>query len=221
MPTATVDVIQRGEAPATFERDLIIHFQQISKATALYVRALLGGIRRALEIYRRVDAATNNYPWSQPTTEEFWHCHAEGVLMVALRNMNLQSEAWRSAKLLRAIPNCRLGLMTAYHLRSPALSTEEASLMGYLQSAGPAINQPTAGLQNWKRDGRRLVQIGGRLPTASQLHQSFVKIPSQHLAANKKVSFAFQRKSSAVHYAAVAGHLPELQLQRSRQNLKR
>ena len=42
-PTATVDVIQRGEALAIFERDLIIHFQQISKAVALHVRSLLGG----------------------------------------------------------------------------------------------------------------------------------------------------------------------------------
>ena len=42
-PAMTVDVIQRGEALAIFERDLIIHFQQISKAAALYVRALLGG----------------------------------------------------------------------------------------------------------------------------------------------------------------------------------
>ena len=33
-PTATVDVIQREEALAIFERDLIIHFQQISKAAA-------------------------------------------------------------------------------------------------------------------------------------------------------------------------------------------
>ena len=41
-PAMTVDVIQRGEALAIFERDLIIHFQQISKAAALYVRALLG-----------------------------------------------------------------------------------------------------------------------------------------------------------------------------------
>ena len=69
-----------------------------------------------------------------------------------------------------------------------------------------------------------------RLPTANQLHQSFVKILSKHLAANKKVSFAFQRKSSImpmmspteivelftfvevtlVQYATVAGHLPEV-----------
>ena len=42
-PTTTVDVIQRGEALAIFERDLIIHFQQISQAAALYIRALLGG----------------------------------------------------------------------------------------------------------------------------------------------------------------------------------
>ena len=63
-PPATVDVIQRGEALATFEKDLSIHFQQISKEAALYVRALLGGIRRTLAIYHRVDAITNSYPWS-------------------------------------------------------------------------------------------------------------------------------------------------------------
>ena len=103
--------------------------------------------------------------------------------------------------------------------------------MSYLQSpadAGPAVNQATAGLHKWP--GRRLVQIGGRLPTASQLHQSFVKILSEHLAANKKVSFASQQRSSAVpimipsptdivelfafvevtliQYATVARHLP-------------
>ena len=41
-PTATVDVIQRGEALAIFERDLIIHFQRISKVAAPHMRALLG-----------------------------------------------------------------------------------------------------------------------------------------------------------------------------------
>ena len=59
--------------------------------------------------------------------------------------------------------------------------------MSYLQpppNAGPAVNQAATGLQNWKRAGR-LVQIGGRLPTANQLRQSFVKIQSKHLAANK------------------------------------
>ena len=49
-PAMTVDVIQRGEALAIFERDLIFHFQQISRAAALYIRALLAGIKRALEI---------------------------------------------------------------------------------------------------------------------------------------------------------------------------
>ena len=38
-PTPTVDVVRRGEALATFDRDLIIHFQKISKAAALHVRA--------------------------------------------------------------------------------------------------------------------------------------------------------------------------------------
>ena len=83
--------------------------------------------------------------------------------------------------------------MLAYHLLSPALSTEEAGLMTYLQSppdAGPSVNQATAGLQNWKCAGRRLLQIGGRLPTANQLHPSFVKVLSKHLATNKKVSLS-------------------------------
>ena len=44
--------------------------------------------------------------------------------------------------------------------------------------------------------GRKLVEIGGRLPAAAQFHQFFVKILSKHLATNKKVSFVFQQKSS-------------------------
>ena len=228
-----VDVIQRGEALAIFERDLIIHFQQISKAAALYVRALLGGIKRALEIYRRVDETTKNFPWSTPTTEEKWHTHAEGVLMAALTTLNLPNEAWKSARLLRAAPNCRLVLMLAYHMLSPALSVEETGLMAYLQTppeAGPSIAQATSGLQNWKCAGRRLVEIGGRLPTATQLHQSLTKILAKHLAANKKLNFMFQQQSSTIpmmnpspteivdlfvfvevtliQYATVAGHFP-------------
>ena len=54
-PTTTRDVIRRGGALAIFERDFIIRFQQISRAAALYIRALLGGVKRTLEIYRRVD----------------------------------------------------------------------------------------------------------------------------------------------------------------------
>ena len=153
--------------------------------------------------------------------------------MVALTNLNLPVEAWKSARLLRAVPNCRLVLMLAYHMLSPALSVEEAGLMAYLQSppdAGPSVAQVTSGLQNWKCAGRRLVEIGGRLPTATQLHQSFIKILSKRLAANKKVSFVFQQKSSTmpmmnpspseivelfsfveatlIQYATVAGHFP-------------
>ena len=202
-------------------------------AAALYARALLGEVKRALEVHRRVDETTNSYPWSQPTTEEVWHAHAEGAFMVALTNLNLLPEAWRSARLLRAVPNCRLVLMLAYHMLSPALSIEEAGLVTYLQTppdAGPSVLQAASGLQNWKCAGGRLVQIGGRLPTANQLHQSFVKILSKHLAANKKVSFALQQKSSTmpminpspseivelftfvevalIQYATVAGHFP-------------
>ena len=196
-PAMTVDVIQR--ALAVFERDLIIHFQQISRAAALYVRALLGGVKRALEVYRRVDDTTKNYQWAAPTTEERWHSHAEGALMVALSSLNLPAEAWRSARILRAIPNCRLVLMMSYHFLSPALSVEENGLMAYLQAppeAGPSVTQVTTGLQNWKCAGRRLVEIGGRLPTATQLLQAFIKILSKHLASNKKVNFVFQQQSS-------------------------
>ena len=42
------------------------------------------------------------------------------------------------------------------------------------------------------------MEIGGRLPTATQLHQAFIKILSKHLAANKKVSFVFQQQSSTI-----------------------
>ena len=191
-PAMTVDVIQRGEALAVFERDLIIHFQQISRAAALYIRALLGGVKRALEVYRRVDDTTKNYPWSVATTEEKWHSHAEGVLMVALTSLNLPAEAWKSARILRAVPNCRLVLMMSYHLLSPALSVEENGLMAYLQTppdAGPSVTQVTTGLQNWKCAGRRLVEIGGRLPTATQLHQAFIKILSKHLSRQQEGEF--------------------------------
>ena len=66
-PAMTVDVIQRGEALAIFERDLIIHFQQIPRAAALYIRALLGGVKRALEVYRRLEQTTvGSKPESNP-----------------------------------------------------------------------------------------------------------------------------------------------------------
>ena len=156
-PAMTVDVIQRGEALAVFERDLIIHFQQISRAAALYVRALLGGVKRTLEVYRRVDDTTKNYPWSALTTEEKWHSHAEGALMVALSSLNLPAEAWKSARILRAIPNCRFVLMMSYHFLSPALSVEENGLMAYLQTppeAGPSVTQVTTGLQSHRKQNK-------------------------------------------------------------------
>ena len=75
-----------------------------------------------------------------------------------------------------------------------------------------------------------MVEIGGRLPTATQLHQAFIKILSKHLAANKKVNFVFQQQSSIIpmmspspteivelfsfveatliQYATLAGHFP-------------
>ena len=153
--------------------------------------------------------------------------------MVALTTLNLPPEARKIARLLRAVPNCRLVLMLSYHMLSPALSVEETGLMAYLQTppeAGPSVVQVTSCLQNWKRAGRRLVEIGGRLPTATQLHQSFIKILTKHVASNKKVNFVFQQKSitipmtnpspieivelfsfvevTLIQYATVAGHLP-------------
>ena len=121
--------------------------------------------------------------------------------MVALTNLNLFPEAWKSARLLRAVPSCRLVLTLSHHMLSPALSVEETGLMTCLQAppdAGPSVVQVTTGLQKWKCAGRRLVEIGGRLPTATQLHQSFIKILAKHLAANKKVNFVFQQKSSTI-----------------------
>ena len=74
-----------------------------------------------------------------------------------------------------------------------------------------------------------------------KLHQSFIQILSKHLAANQKVSFASQQKSSTtplmnpteiverfafvevtlVQYARVAGTSRDLQLQLRRQNLRK
>ena len=62
--------------------------------------------------------------------------------MVALTTLNLPTEAWKSARLLRAVPNCRLVLMLAHHMLSPALSVEETGSMACLQTppeAGPPL----------------------------------------------------------------------------------
>ena len=134
--------------------------------------SIVGRNKRTLEVYRRVDETTKDYPWSVPITEERWHPHAEGVLMVALTTLNLPAEAWKSARLLRAVPNCRLELMLSYHMLSPVLSVEETGLMAYLQTppeAGPSVVQVTSGLQHWKCAGRRLVEIGGRLRGCFQI----------------------------------------------------
>ena len=145
--------------------------------------------------------------------------------MVALTTLNLPIEAWKSARLLRAAPNCRLVLMLAYHMLRPALSVEETGLMAYLQTppeAGPSVVQETSGLQNWKRAGRRLVEIGGRLPTAtSVLHQDSRKAfgikQEGELCVSTKVKhhspteivelFSFV-EVTLIQYATVAGHFP-------------
>ena len=149
-------------ALAIFETALIIQLATDIGGRRLLCPRLPGRNQRALEIYRRVDEVTENFPWSTPTTEEKWHTHAEGVLMVALTTLNLPTEAWKRARLLRAVPNCRLVLMLAYHMLSPPLCVEETGLMAYLQTppeAGPSIAQATSGLQNWKCAGPRLVEI--------------------------------------------------------------
>ena len=193
-PAMTVDVIQRGEALAIFERDhyslLTIHFQQIQLYTYELCWAASNELSRYTEEWMRPPRTILGLFRPQ---KKRWHPHAEGILMVALTTLNLPIEAWKSARLLRAVPNCRLVLMLAYHMLSPALSVEETGLMAYLQAP------PEAGrLQNWKCARRRLVEIGGRLPTATQLHQSFIKILSKHLAANKKENFVFQQQSSTI-----------------------
>ena len=66
------------------------------------------------------------------------------------------------------------------------------------RDAGPAALQAVQGVQNWKRTGRRLVEIRGRLPTVNALLTAFAKILSKHLAANKKTSLASQQKSPMV-----------------------
>ena len=66
--------------------------------------------------------------------------------------------------------------------------------MTYLQTppdALPSVLQATTGLQNWKCAARHLVQIGGRLPTANQLHQPFTFV-----------------EVTLVQYATVAGRFP-------------
>ena len=124
-----------------------IWIQQISKAATLYVRALLGGIKRALEVYRRVDDTINNYPWSLPTTEELWHSHAEGVLMVPLTKWTCLKRHGEMRDSYGLFPIVGLSwLMLAYRLLSPALSVEEAGLMTCLQTppdAGPSVTQAT------------------------------------------------------------------------------
>ena len=75
--------------------------------------------------------------------------------------------------------------------------------MAYLQTppeAGPSIAQATSGLQNWKCAGRRLVEIGGRLPTATQLHQSFVKNQDPLKAFGSKQEIKLYVPAAVEHY---------------------
>ena len=55
----------------------------------------------------------------------------------------LATKGMAECETLRAVPNCKLVLMVAYHLLSPTLSIEQAGLMAYLQTppdAGPSVN---------------------------------------------------------------------------------
>ena len=60
-PATTVDVIQRGEALAIFERDLISTFNRYQGPLPCTCERLLGGVKRALEVYRRVDEANQEF----------------------------------------------------------------------------------------------------------------------------------------------------------------
>ena len=84
--------------------------------------------------------------------------------MVELNTLNLPSEAWKSARLLRSVPNCRLVLMMSYHMLSPALSVEENGLMAYLQTppeAGPSITQAISAPPAFQ-EGLRIVNQDSR-----------------------------------------------------------
>ena len=48
------------------------------QAATLYSKALMGGMPRALEVYRRVDSVTRRYDWVTPTADKTWHNHVEG-----------------------------------------------------------------------------------------------------------------------------------------------
>ena len=141
-PGKTIDVVKRGAALATFEREEVNYFQQISKAAALYAKALLGGGLESFRELRQSGCCHEWLPMNGSPCRRKRHYHGE-------RN-----------------------LTATYHCVSPSLSTEEASLMSYLQTppdAGPTIGQVTMGLRHWRCAGRRSVEIGGRLPKANAL----------------------------------------------------
>ena len=97
--------------------------------------------------------------------------------MVALTTLNLPAEAWKSARLLRAVPNCRLVLMMSYHMLSPALSVEEDGLMAYLQTppkswpVNCASYDRTAELEVCRRKvGGNWRQVANGHPAPSSFH---------------------------------------------------
>ena len=102
--------------------------------------------------------------------------------MVALTTLNLPIEAWKSARLLRAVPNCRLVLMLAYHMLSPALSVEENGFNGVLTDA--TRSRPICSSSDiWTSELEvRRKEIGGDRretsysnATASVIHQDALK----------------------------------------------
>ena len=64
-PTATIDVMKRGEALANFERERELAashpFSTDFQSGGSVCRGASGRSERALEIYRRVDSVTNSY----------------------------------------------------------------------------------------------------------------------------------------------------------------
>ena len=141
-----------------------------------------------------MDATTTNYPWSVATTEEKWHSHAEGVLMVALTSVNLPSEAWKSARILRAVPNCRLILMMSYHLFLSA--TIECGPVHHTGGNRPAELEVCR-----KKVGRDWWSVAYSYSIAST-------IPMMNPSPAEIVELFSFVEATLIQYATIAGHFP-------------
>ena len=114
--------------------------------------------RELLKIYRRVDETTDNYPRSKPTTQEVWHCHVEGVPMVALNRMNLPIEVMAKCKTSQGYFKLSSYLDVVPSQNEPCFEYRRSWINDSFAitpspDAGPSVNQATSELQNWKCAG--------------------------------------------------------------------